>query len=142
MRTRYLALILLAAAIFTSSAAYAQDAAATVKNGVNLYYFHGNARCVNCYNMEKWMKELMETSFKNEVDAGKLTFRIINTDEKDNAHFMTDYGLYTKSVVLALVKDGKQVKFENMSKIWDVLRSKDKFSQYIKEGIERYLKEL
>lgn len=106
------------------------------------YYFHGNFRCVNCYNMEKWTRQTIESSFKKEIDSGKLVFHIINTDTRENEHYMTDYQLYTKSVVLALIKDGKEVRYENLIKVWDYLGSEEGFCRYIKSEIERYLKEV
>jgi pyruvate-formate lyase-activating enzyme len=110
-------------------------------NSVIAYYFHGNFRCQNCHNMEQWTKELMETCFKDQIDSGKLSFKIINTDKKENQHFMNDYNLYTKSIVLSLVKDGKEVRYENLAKIWDCLRSKQRFQEYVRTEIEKYLKE-
>jgi len=50
-----------------------------------------------------------------------------------------DYQLYTKSVVLSLVKDGKEVKFKNLDKVWQLLRNKDKFYKYIKEETTNFL---
>ena len=111
-------------------------------NSVTVYYFYGTFRCKNCYNMEQWTKELVETAFKGEVDAGKLSFKMFNTDEKDNKHFIKEYGLYTKSVVLSLVKDGKEARYSNLAKVWSFLDSKEKFQEYVKGEIENYLKEL
>lgn len=123
-------------------AVFAVNAGEATQNRVEVYYFHGNFRCVNCHNMEKWTKQTIESYFKKEVESGKLVFRIINTDTKSNEHYMTDYKLYTKSVVLALIKDGKEVRYENLAKVWDHLRSADGFCRYIKGEIEKYLKEV
>lgn len=109
---------------------------------VAVYYFHGNFRCVNCYNMEKWTKEVVEAGFKDELASGKLAMHVINTDKEGNEHFMTDYGLYTKSVVLALVKSGKEMRYDNLTRVWDYLRNEEDFKRYIKNEIEKYLKEL
>lgn len=122
--------------------AFAEEPVAAQPNHVVVYYFHTNFRCPNCYNMEKWTKEVVDITFKDEQASGKLVMKIINTETKGNEHFMADYQLYTKSVVLSLVKDGKQVKFTNLAKVWDYLRSCEKFESYVKGEIEKYLKEL
>ena len=122
--------------------AFAEEPAASRPNHVVVYYFHTNFRCANCYNMEKWTKEVIDDDFKNEKAGGKIVMKIINTETKGNEHFMGDYKLFTKSVVLALVKDGKEVKFLNLAKVWDFLRSGDKFKAYVKDEISKYLKEL
>lgn len=92
--------------------------------------------------METWTKEVVENDFKPQVENGSLVLRIINTETKGNEHYMGDYKLFTKSVVLSLVKDGKEVKCVNLAKVWDFLRSSDKFKAYVKEEIAKYLKEL
>jgi hypothetical protein len=120
----------------------AQSAEIKQGSSVVVYYFYGNFRCKNCYNMEQWTKELVETTFKDKVDAGKLSFKMFNTDEAQNQHYLNDYKLYTKSVVLSLVKDGKEVRYDNLAKVWDCLKSKEKFQNYVKGEIEKYLKEL
>lgn len=146
MRIKILLSALAAAFLLTVcigvSSEFAQAAEAQQANSVVVYYFHGNFRCTNCYNMEQWTKELMETCFKDQIDSGKLAFKIFNTDEKANEHFLNDYKLYTKSVVLSLVKDGNEVRYDNLAKVWDCLRSKQRFQDYVRTEIEKYLKEL
>ncbi len=137
-----IAVVTLFMAYIATSAALAEDGTGEAANSVVVYYFHTNYRCANCYNMEQWTKELMETRFKDQVAAGKLSLKIFNTDEKASAHFLTDYKLYTKSVVLSLVKGGREVRYDNLAKIWDYLRSKAKFQEYIGCEIDKYLKEL
>lgn len=120
----------------------AQEGQAAQQNQVVVYYFHTNFRCTNCYNMEKWTKEVVDCDFKAEQANGKIVLKIFNTETKGNEHYMNDYQLFTKSVVLALVKKGKEVKFTNLAKVWDFLRSGDKFKAYVKDEISKYLKEL
>ena len=57
------------------------------------YYFHGGVRCPTCHKMEQYTKEVIEKNFKDELDKGLLVFKAINTDEKENKHFVNDYHL-------------------------------------------------
>lgn len=111
-------------------------------NRIIVYYFHGNFRCVNCHNIEQYTKEAVEKYFRKELEAGKVVFKVINVETKGNEHFTNDYQLYTKSVVLSLVKSGKEIKFDNLNKVWEHLRNKEAFHQYIKTEVEKYIKEL
>ena len=106
------------------------------------YYFHGNFRCANCLKIEQYSKEAIEQNFKDELSSGKLVFKVINIETKGNEHFIQDYQLYTKSLVISLVKDGKVVKFDNLTKVWEFLWNRQKFYDYVKEEITKYLKEL
>jgi len=143
MKKNILPVLLVAVILWCGAgSAFAEEPVAAQPNHVVVYYFHTNFRCPNCYNMEKWTKELVDSDFKNEQASGKVVLKVINTETKGNEHFMNDYKLFTKSVVLGLVRDGKEVKFTNLAKVWDFLRNGDKFKAYVKDEISKYLKEL
>ncbi|OGX16470.1 MAG: hypothetical protein A2166_01135 [Omnitrophica WOR_2 bacterium RBG_13_41_10] len=131
--------ILLALSLVLIVPVFGQEAP---KNNVVAYYFHGNFRCFNCYRIEQYSKEAIEQYFKDELSSGKLVFKIINIEEKNNEHFIKDYQLYTKSLIISLVKDGEEVKFDNLVKVWEFLGNKQKFYDYVKDEITQYLKEL
>jgi len=133
-----LSLIFFVGTVFTAHA----DVATVAKgNQVIAYYFHGNFRCYTCHTMEQYSKEAIEANFKNELSSGKLQFKVVNTDESGNEHYVSDYQLYTKSLVLSLLKDGKEIKSKNLTKIWDHVRNKQKFYDYVTEEVKDFLKE-
>ena len=110
-----------------------------LQKSVIVYYFHGNVRCPSCRKIEQYTKEAVEQYFNDELKSSKLIFKLINIEEKENKHFVKDYQLYTKSVVLSLVTDGKEVKYSNLTNIWNYLRNKQKFYDYIKDEVTEYL---
>jgi len=114
----------------------AQSASSTQ---VIVYYFHTTSRCPTCYKIEQYTQEAVEQYFNEEILAGTLIFKTINFDEKENKHFIKDYQLYTKSVVISMIKEGKEVKFNNLTKIWEYVRDKEKFYEYIKIETAKYL---
>lgn len=124
-----------------SSFAFAQGPGNKPEARVIAYYLHGNFRCPTCHAMEKYSKEAIENNFKNELASGKLEFKAVNTDERGNEHFVQDYQLYTKSLVLSLVKDGKETKTKNLTEIWNRVRNKQSFIDYVKKEVSDFLKE-
>ena len=108
---------------------------------VTAYYFHGTFRCPTCHKLEQYAKEAIESNFKDALTSGKLSFRIVNVENKGNEHYMSDYKLYTKSLVLSLTKDGKEVRSKNLDKIWEYVRSKDRYENYVRDEISAFLKE-
>lgn len=118
-----------------------QDAASGTEGVVTVYYFHGNFRCATCLKMEQYAKETAENNFKQELSSGKVIFKAINVDEKKNEHFIHDFQLYTKSLVISLVKNGKELKSKNLTKIWDYVGNKQKFYDYVSEEVNNFLKE-
>jgi hypothetical protein len=134
-------LILLAAVIVSFGATFSFAAENPSSGKVIAYYLHGSGRCSNCIKFEQYSKEAIEANFKNELAAGKLEFKVFNVEEQNNEHFVQDYQLYTKSLIISLIKDGKEVKFKNLEKIWEFVRNKQKFYDYVMQEINNFLKE-
>ncbi|MGA1840240.1 MAG: nitrophenyl compound nitroreductase subunit ArsF family protein [bacterium] len=110
-------------------------------NKVIVYYFHSNFRCYSCKLIEQYTREAIEKYFIEKMKSGILEFKPVNIDEKENKHFIKDYQLYTKSVVVSLIKGGKEQSFKNLEKVWQYLKNRDKFLNYIKEETEKIFKE-
>lgn len=111
-------------------------------NAVHVYYFHGKYRCFTCINMEKYAREAVETNFKDALKSGKIEFKAVDVDEPGNEHFAKDYQLYTKSLIVSLVKNGKEIDHKNLTKIWEYAHDREKYIQYVTEEINQYQKEL
>jgi hypothetical protein len=108
---------------------------------VVVYYFHTTYRCPSCKKIEAYSKESIETGFAVELQSGKLRFESVNIDEPDNKHYIKDYQLYTKSLVICDIKDGKQIQWKNLAKVWEHVGNKDVFVKYVQDEINAYLKE-
>jgi hypothetical protein len=118
-----------------------QGASCDSNNKIIAYYFHGTNRCTTCRTIERYSKEAIEKYFAQELKNRTLEFKPINVDEPENRHYIQDYQLYTKSLVLALYKDDKQLKWKNLSEVWSYVSDKEKFYQYVKDETERFLQE-
>lgn len=105
------------------------------------YYFHGDFRCPTCHKLEEYSREAIETNFKDAIASGRLEYKVVNLEDKGNEHYASDYRLYTKSLILSLVTDGKETKWINLNKIWEYVGNKGKFIDYVKNGVADYLKE-
>jgi len=127
---------------FSIAAEPSQAAKKIDKGTLVAYYFHGNFRCSNCFTIEQYSKEAIEKYFSEQLKNGKLTFSVINTDMPENEHFIKDYQLYTKSLIVAEFKNGKQVKWTNLARVWDYLNNRDAFYTYVRTEIDNYLKSM
>ena len=104
------------------------------------YYFYGDVRCQTCKKLEAYTSESILTSFTNELSTGALKWETVNTDEKENEHFVTDFELTSRSVVLVKWVDGKQTEWKNLERIWDLVGEKGTFQKYITEEARAFLK--
>jgi hypothetical protein len=134
-------LIILAAvaAINLSARAFAVEGQPAAK--VIAYYLHGSFRCPTCTNMEKYSSEAIQANFQDALGAGNLEFKAVNVEDPGNEHFVNDYQLYTKALVLSLVKDGKEVKYRNLDQIWKLAGNKQKFMDYVVGEVNAFMKD-
>ncbi|MBN2020416.1 MAG: hypothetical protein JW749_09345 [Sedimentisphaerales bacterium] len=107
---------------------------------VIVYYFYGDVRCPTCHKLEEYAKESLDTHFANDLAAGKIQWKPTNVDTAGNEHFVKDYELVTKSVVLSKIVDGRQVGWKNLDQIWQLVSDKDKYLAYIRENISAFVK--
>ena len=140
MKKIFLVILAAVAVISASFSVFAAEDKPAAK--VIAYYFHGTARCPTCYRLEQYSKEAIETNFKDALASGNLEFEVINVENKGNERFSNDYQLYTKSLILSLVKDGKETKWKNLGKIWEYAGNKQRFVDYVKNEVTNFLKEV
>ena len=108
---------------------------------VLVYYFHGTARCSNCIKFEAYSKEAIDESYLEALQSGHLDWVVVNVDDPENRHFIEDYRLVTRSLILVKMQDGRQVEWKNLEKIWQLVGDKAAFEQYVKGEIAVYLGE-
>jgi len=105
------------------------------------YYFFGNMRCATCRKLEAYSEEAITDAFGEDLASGTLAWRAVNVDEPDNTHFVHDFDLVTKSLVLVEYRDGGVVRFSNLTKIWQKVGDKDEFLEYVRDSTREFIGE-
>ncbi len=114
----------------------------TEKEHIKVFYFHGNVRCPSCKKIEAYTRETVNSRYKNEMEKGLIEFHEINIDKPENAKYIDKYQLMTKQVILAEYKNGKETKWKDLDKIWELLGDKEQFQMYEDMEISAWLKEI
>jgi hypothetical protein len=110
-----------------------------VSHKVIAYYFHTNTRCSTCIKIEAYSKEAVEKRFADELKNGTLEMRIVNYENPENKHFLQDYKLVSKSLILVNVVNGKQTEWTNLKLVWQLTGRKDAFLNYVRKEVRSYL---
>jgi len=146
MKTRAWLLVVAASGIVAVAAAVAgapqkpkvPAAAATpaASPGVLVYYFHATVRCATCRTIEAYAQETVTSKFASDLEARRLEWRAVNVDEPANRHFIRDFQLYTRSVVVVDAKNPKRYKV--LDRVWQLVRDKPAFQVYVEQEIRAF----
>ena len=104
-----------------------------------VYYFMTTARCQSCHFIEETTKAAINENFAAQLKSGRIVFKMLNIEESPNEHFVQDYKLYTKSVVLSDLKAGKETRWINLDKVWQLIGEQKGFRDYIVKEVNAYL---
>lgn len=75
---------------------------------VEVIYFYGKMRCKTCQAIEALTKETVESTFKDEVKAGKVVLRAVNIG--DNPAMVDEYEAAGSSLFVTAFADGRQTR--------------------------------
>jgi len=111
----------------------------TEERVLSVYYFHTTARCYTCRKIESLTETAVRNNFSAELARKTIVWQPVNIDLPENRHFVKDFNLFTKSVVLVDSKKGKRVRWKNLDRIWQLVSSEPAFTDYITGEISGYL---
>jgi hypothetical protein len=137
MRKRALLLVLALAGPGASATASAPTAPSpkTAPRAI-VYYFHGSTRCTTCKTIEAYAHETVASAFAPDLKAGSLEWKVVNVDEPASQHFVRDYQLYTRSVVVVDAKDSKR--FKVLDRVWQLVGDKAAFQRYVEQEVRAF----
>ena len=110
---------------------------------VEVIYFHGKQRCVTCRAIEQLTNEVLEATFRNQIDKGAVVYKVIDISKKENGQIADKYEVTWSSLFVNGWKDGKE-NVNNMTEFSfsNARKSPDKFKEGIKNKVDELLKQL
>jgi hypothetical protein len=101
-----------------------------------VYYFHATSRCGTCRTIEAYARETVTSRFAADLQAGRLEWRAVNVQLPANQHFIRDFRLYTRSVVVVDAKDPKR--FKILDRVWQLVGDRAAFQGYVEREIRAF----
>ena len=113
----------------------------TVKDHVEVLYFHGKQRCATCMAIESNTKAAVETSFAEQIKNGDVVFRIIDITKEENEKIAEKYEVTWSSLFVVKYKNGKETS-ENMTEFafGNARKSPDVFKDGVVKTVNEMLK--
>jgi hypothetical protein len=103
------------------------------------YYFHTSTRCAACNAIESMSRAVVHREFAGELKSGRIEWRSVNVELRQNRHFIQRYRLHAPSVVLVRLVDDRQHGYKVLGDTWRLVRNKAQFSTYIRAEISAFL---
>jgi hypothetical protein len=114
----------------------------TTDTKVVAYYFHVTARCTTCRTIESYSREVIERKFGADIAGNRLQYKLVNVQLPENRHFVKDYQLFTKSLVLVRFEKGREAEHKVLNETWELVGDKSAMQGYVEREVRDYLKRL
>ncbi|UMB61300.1 nitrophenyl compound nitroreductase subunit ArsF family protein [Lutibacter sp. A80] len=137
--------ILTIALIFTACNGQNKSKDQTVDQSVSkieVIDFHSTHRCMTCNAIEKNTKYTLETYFSNELKENKITFQVINVDEKENEKIAEKFEAAGTALIINVIKNGKEKQLNLTEFAFMNGNDQEGFSKQLKTKIDTELKTL
>lgn len=105
---------------------------------VVMTYFTTNVRGTSCRKIEMLARETAEIHHAAALADGRLVFQVINTDDPGMRHYVKEYELVSKTVILSRRDNGQEVEWENMDDVWSYLNEPEVFHAYLGEQLSQW----
>lgn len=112
------------------------------ENSIEVIDFHSTNRCMTCKAIEANTKYTLDTYFADEVKTGKITFKIVNVDKKENEQMAENFEASGTALFLNVIKDGKENHIDLTNFAFMNGNDKEAFSSELKQTIAIHLKSL
>ncbi len=104
--------------------------------------FHSTHRCMTCNAIEANTKYTLNTYFSKELKQDKITFQVINVDEKQNEKIAEKFEASGTSLFLNVIKNGKETQINLTDFAFMNGNDQEAFSKELKTKIDTELKTL
>jgi len=115
-----------------------ENTGARPERKITVFYFRTNVRCRSCKLIESFSYEAIQAGFAEALENKSMEWQVVNVEEAGNEHYIKEYQLYTKSVVLVESEGSKELRWKNLEKVWNLLNDKNAFISYVQEEVKKF----
>jgi len=111
-------------------------------NRVDIVYFHPKRRCASCISIELRTKDILNKSFQEAMDSGKLTFQSYELEDPNNASIIKKYGAVSSQLFITMINNGNET-IRHVEEVWmpQILNDGVAFDDFMQKLISQSLKE-
>lgn len=80
-------------------------------------------------------QEVVQQQFATELQRGRAQWLELDYDEPRNEHYKQDYELVTSSVVVVRRAAGKDVSYQRLDEVWQLVHDEPAFRSYVQQAV-------
>lgn len=111
----------------------------SLRDGLIVYYFHGNVRCPTCQSIESQAHETVQAYFADQLARDEIAWKTINYEDPVASELATQFEIQMPVVVLARKKEGQIEDWNRLDRVWGLVDDKADFAEYIRTEISQKL---
>jgi|GEM_PF-5064706 len=113
--------------------------AVEIDTAITVYFFHGNKECPFSKKIEDNSLKAAQEALPDLFKSGGIGWIKVNSELPENAHFIKEFNVNGKAVVLVKTVNGQQTAFKNLDKMWDFIKDDQKFLEFFKAEIKAFV---
>lgn len=93
-------------------------------------YFHAKHRCPTCETIEAYAHDALSS----EIEQGNIKWKVADYTAEENEPIVNQCEVFTSTVVLLDVQDGKVIRWRNLDDVWKYTSDKTAFTSFMNES--------
>lgn len=93
-------------------------------------YFHATHRCPTCETIEEYAHDALNS----EIEQGNIAWKVADYTTEENKQIVEQCEVFTSTVVLLDVQDGKVIRWKNLEDVWNYTSDKTAFTSFMNES--------
>ena len=107
---------------------------------IEVIHFHGTHQCFSCITVGKYALQTVKEKFPNEYVSGKITFKDINIELKENQEIVMKYQARGSSLYVNAIRGDKDDITEDVT-VWRLVNDEGQFIGYFEGKLKSLLGE-
>lgn len=105
---------------------------------IEVVHFHGTQQCVSCITVGEFALKTIKEKFPKEFASGKIVFKEINDELKENQFMVMKYKARGSSLFVNSIVEGKDNIKEDVT-VWRLVNDEEQFMNYFEKKLNDLL---
>ena len=108
-------------------------------NQVQVVLFHNQKRCFQCRQMELHTMEVLNASYADKLEKGKLVYKSIIMDDPENFAMVNGLGIFGPTLVLISLDQDNELLTKVLFEATGLYRDGDAFKDCVEKELNQFL---